>query len=180
MNTFFIADQHFYHSNILNFLKEDGQHLRTGFSTINDMNDYIIKSHNSVVKKNDKVYFIGDVIMKKSAWMYEIIQEMNGEKILIRGNHDNAKLNIYAKYFKDVRATHGMKTSNHRRLCLSHIPIHVDSLGNAFNIHGHLHHKEINDYRYINVGCELLNYIPISIQGISEIIEKRILENGTT
>ena len=61
--TFLIADTHFGHNNIINFLKPDGSKLRN-FLSIYDHDEYIIDKWNSVVKPEDKVYHLGDVGFK--------------------------------------------------------------------------------------------------------------------
>lgn len=162
MRTFFVADHHFWHHNILTFKSKAGTLIRDGFEDIDDMHDFIIEQHNKVVAPDDKVYFLGDVVMRNTAKWFKILEGMNGTKILIKGNHDNAKLSIYQQHFKDVRATHLLKAVVTKKInfkvILSHIPIHPESLGKNFNIHGHIHDKEIQDERYINVSLEQLPY----------------------
>ena len=51
---YFIADTHFNHANIIKYCN------RT-FKNTHEMNEYIIQKWNSVVKKDDTVYHLGDV-----------------------------------------------------------------------------------------------------------------------
>jgi len=173
-NVFFASDHHFHHENILKFLRSDGTQLRS-FNGIHHMHEHIIAQHNSVVKPDDKVYFLGDVCITKTAAGLEILGRLNGIKILVRGNHDECKLSQYAQYFDDVRGV------THRYgVVMTHVPIHPDSLdrwGN--NIHGHLHYKRVllpnghPDPRYINVSMECLdNYTPVSLAEINKRITK--------
>ncbi len=170
-NIFFASDHHFHHSNILTFRKEDGSPLRS-FSDVNHMNEYMVMQHNRVVMPSDKVYFLGDVTMGKNLKSLEIIGRMNGEKILIKGNHDLGKAEHYLQYFKDIRAVHQFDG-----LVLSHIPLHEESLSRwGVNVHGHLHYNRVKtaaghiDKRYICVCMEQLNdYTPISLEEIRAI-----------
>lgn len=57
------------------------------------MNEAIIKKWNKQVKPNDVVYILGDFIWNtvKSHEYRNIMQKLNGNKILIVGNHDDIK-----------------------------------------------------------------------------------------
>lgn len=165
-NIFLISDQHYSHANFLNFLDVAGNKIRPFFN-VEEMDEYMIFCHNSVVRPQDKVYFLGDVCFSLKT-LDRIMPQLNGTKVLIKGNHDNLKLAQYQKYFKDVRGSHQLD-----EFVLSHIPLHPDSLGRWAKgcIHGHTHEKHImldgvKDPRYINVCVEQINYTPISLEEI--------------
>ena len=175
-NIFFCSDHHFHHANILNFKRDDGTPLRV-FDDVNYMNEYMVMQHNRVVRPNDKVYFLGDVTMPKTAEALKILARMNGEKILIKGNHDTCKVSQYMEYFKDIRGVHHVDG-----FVMSHVPLHPGSLDRwGINLHGHLHHREVMidgtlapDYRYFSVCMERLNdYKPISLEQIKKITSTR-------
>lgn len=169
-NIFFCSDHHFYHQNILTFKRDDGTPLRE-FSDVNHMNEIMVQRHNERVRPNDKVYFLGDVTMSRNARGLEILGRMNGEKVLIKGNHDLCKPQQYLQYFKDIRGSHQFDG-----MILTHIPIHPDSLARwGLNVHGHLHYQvvrlplsQIPDRRYYNVSMERINYTPISLEEIKK------------
>ena len=171
-NIFFASDHHFHHQNILNFKREDGSPLRV-FDDVDHMNEYMVMQHNRRVRPGDKVYFLGDVTMARNAKSLEILGRMNGEKILIKGNHDLCKPEQYLQYFKDIRSCHQFDG-----MILSHIPIHLESLGRwGINVHGHLHANrvlmplsKIPDKRYFCVCMEQLDdYTPISLEEIKKL-----------
>ena len=62
-----------------------------GFASTEDMNEYIIASHNAVVKPDDEVYVLGDLMLGDSAKGIECIKRMNGRLHIVRGNHDTNK-----------------------------------------------------------------------------------------
>ena len=170
-NIFFCSDHHFGHANILTFKREDGSPLRE-FRDVDHMNEIMIQRHNGVVRPNDKVYFLGDVVMSKKSSALEVLARMNGEKILIKGNHDQCVASAYLEYFKDIRGSHQFDG-----LIMTHIPIHPESLARwGLNIHGHLHYNvvrmqlsQIPDRRYFNVSMERINYTPISLEEIRKL-----------
>jgi calcineurin-like phosphoesterase family protein len=164
-NIFLISDHHLSHSNILTFLNTDGTNLRS-FASVTEMDEHIIACHNSVVKPADKTYFLGDVTFSHKN--LHLLDRMNGEKVLIKGNHDKLKLSQYTPYFKDIRGSHQFDG-----MLLTHIPVHPESLGRwPCNVHGHLHSNIVRDnsgnpdYRYFNVSVERINYTPISLEQI--------------
>lgn len=169
-NIFFCSDHHFYHQNILTFKRDDGTPLRE-FQDVNHMNEIIVQRHNERVRPNDKVYFLGDVTMSRNARGLEILGRMNGEKVLIKGNHDLCKPQQYLEYFKDIRGSHQFDG-----MILTHIPIHPDSLARwGLNVHGHLHYQvvrlplsQIPDQRYYNVSMERINYTPVSLEEVKK------------
>lgn len=174
-NIFLCADHHLYHEGVIKFFRADGITPLRVFDNIHHMNEYIIYKHNLVVKPEDKVYFLGDVMCSKKATQLDILQRMNGEKILIKGNHDYLSLTAYQKYFKDVRGSYQLDG-----MLLTHIPIHPGSLSRwSHNIHGHLHsnvvldHNNHPDPRYFCVSMEHLDdYTPISLEQINKQLKR--------
>jgi calcineurin-like phosphoesterase family protein len=171
-NIFLCSDHHFGHKNILTFKKNDGTPLRV-FDDVEHMNQYMVMQHNRVVRPNDKVYFIGDVGLGKSSTGFDILRQMNGEKILIKGNHDIATAATYLEHFKDIRGSHALDG-----MLLTHIPIHPESLARwRINVHGHLHANRVRyedgivDERYQCVCMEQLDdYMPVAL----EVLKTRI------
>jgi len=170
MNIFLISDTHFGHTSpYTKFTREDGSMLRPhGSAEAGD--EAMIENWNKVVSPNSKVYHLGDVFMTtKSQEIDRVMYRLNGEKVLIKGNHDIAKLDIYARHFKDVRAYHVLAN-----LALSHVPIHPQSVSERWlgNVHGHLHHRCVEDKfgnpdpRYLNVSVERINYTPIALEEV--------------
>lgn len=176
---------HFHHKNILSFKLSDGVTPLRVFDDVTHMNEYIVMQHNRVVGPKDKWYCLGDVTMARNEAGLEILGRMNGEKILIKGNHDLAPAHQYLKYFKDIRATHQLDG-----FILSHIPIHTESLSRWDGcIHGHLHANKvkkdviaedggtfkIDDHRYFSVCMEQLeDYTPISLEALKQKAKFRL------
>ncbi len=154
-SVFLISDTHFGHYNIIKYCNRP-------FISSEEMDETLIENWNKVVSKEDKVYHLGDVGFKSFLRMEELFNNLNGTKILIKGNHDNFKLSQYAKLFKDVRGSHQLGGC-----LLTHIPIHPDSLSRwKANIHGHVHNDTLEDKRYVNISVENINYTPISLEQI--------------
>lgn len=175
-NIFLCSDHHFGHESMMKFTRADGVTPLRSFEDATHMNEYMVMQHNREVTPSCKVYFLGDLAMHKK--FLPIIGRMNGEKVLIKGNHDLAPTSEYLKYFKDIRGTHQLEG-----LLLSHIPVHPNSLGRwKGNVHGHLHSNvvtigdtSITDPRYYNVSMEQLDdYTPVSLEELKLQIKNRL------
>ena len=190
---FFISDTHFGHANMLKFTNYDGTRMRP-FDSIEELDELMIENWNKMVKPRDKIYHLGDVVYHCKN-RDQIMQRLNGEKILVRGNHDKDQLGWYMKYFKDIRATFHIDGN----YLLSHFPIHPDSKGRFVRgLHGHIHAQQVMreypvvtlegypdierepDPWYRNCCVEVNDYAPISFQLIKEetenLIKKGIIE----
>lgn len=184
---FLTADPHFGHEGVCRFTRNDGVTKLRPWDNAAEMNEAMIKNWNDRVRPNDKVYVLGDVAMNKNA-LNAAMPRLNGDKVLIKGNHDILKKNEYDKYFRDIRAYHVMNGC-----ILSHIPIHTESLARfGCNIHGHLHANEVRkprgvdaktgtvlysneiDPNYLCVSVEHTDFTPI----LFEDAMKRIVERG--
>jgi len=133
---FLVSDTHFGHAGVCKFLRPDGTKLRP-WDNPEEMDEEMVKRWNETVRPNDKVYHLGDVVINRKA--LKTLARLNGEKVLIKGNHDIFKLSDYIPYFKDIRGYHVMNG-----MILSHIPVHESNLYRfGTNIHGHLHSNRI-------------------------------------
>lgn len=168
-----ISDTHFGHEKTCTvFKREDGSPLRP-FSSAEEMDEYMISAWNDRVRPKDKVYHLGDVVISRK--YLSTLERLNGDKVLIRGNHDIFKLEDYTQYFRDIRGYHVMNG-----MILSHVPIHEQQLARfGCNIHGHLHaHRVMKDGkpdpRYHSVCVEQTDFAPI----LFEEVQKRIVAEG--
>jgi calcineurin-like phosphoesterase family protein len=155
------SDHHIGDTRISNYLDCNGKKNRP-FDTLDEMHQFIIDAHNSIVTPIDKVYFLGDVIINKQ--YFDILSQMNGHKRLVRGNHDIYDDKHYRQYFKSI---HGVKVIADKKIMMTHIPIFPNCIKNEWvNIHGHLHTHSIADNRYKNVCLEVIDYKPVNIESL--------------
>ena len=78
---YFTADQHFYHENII---KSVGR----SFANAEEMNHVLIQKWNERVAPEDEVYILGDISLKRYLAVSMILEQLNGKKYLVKGNHD--------------------------------------------------------------------------------------------
>jgi calcineurin-like phosphoesterase family protein len=155
------GDLHFGHENMAK---------KRGFETIEDHDNHIIKKWNSVVTKRDKVYLLGDITMEKAN--YTILKKLNGNKVVIGGNHDKpGHVKELLKYVSGVAGA-----IKYKGFIMTHIPIHKSELHRfRGNIHAHVHEKILKHKRYICVSAEAIDYKPLEIKTIT--INKNIFNH---
>ena len=146
---FFTSDTHFFHGNIIRYCNRP-------FDSIDAMNEGMIQRWNNRVGPEDTVYHLGDVVINRRA--LKTLARLNGDKVLIKGNHDIFRLEEYTPHFRDIRGYHVMNG-----MILSHIPLHPESLGRfGVNIHGHLHANRVMRYKTIKGG--VMPNIPLELE----------------
>lgn len=58
------------------------------FKSLEEMHHTLIKKHNNVVKPDDIVYNLGDILFGTFKIMRDVVTQLNGTQILLLGNHD--------------------------------------------------------------------------------------------
>jgi calcineurin-like phosphoesterase family protein len=172
---FLVSDTHFGHLGVCKFTRDDGVTKLRPWTDPKEMDEDMVRMWNETVGPKDKVYHLGDVVINRKAM--STLSRLNGDKVLIRGNHDIFPDVEYREYFREIRAYHVMNG-----MILSHIPLHPDSLYRfGTNIHGHTHANRVMkdgkiDTMYHCVCVEQTDFRPI----LFEDVIKRIKEEGGT
>jgi calcineurin-like phosphoesterase family protein len=172
---FLVSDTHFGHAGVCRFVRNDGVTKLRPWTDPDEMDEFMVQAWNERVRPTDKVYHLGDVVINRRA--LKTLARLNGDKVLIRGNHDIFRDDEYRQYFRELRAYHVMNG-----MILSHIPIHEESLGRfGVNIHGHTHANRVMkdgavDVRYHCVCVEQTDFAPILFEDVVKRIEA---EGGT-
>ena len=172
---FLVSDTHFGHAGVCRFTHEDTDVKIRPWTDPDEMDEDMVRMWNETVRPNDKVYHLGDVVINRKA--LGIMRRLNGDKVLIRGNHDIFRDEEYREHFRELRAYHVMNG-----MILSHIPIHPESLGRfGTNIHGHLHTRrvmmdngyrgQVIDPRYHCVCVEQTEFRPIRLEDVFKRIK---------
>lgn len=180
MNKWFTADTHIGHTNCA--LKW------RGFSSVEEHDELIIQNWNTVIKPEDDVFHLGDVVMGTFWTNIEKVKRLNGNIFLVLGNHDRIatryghsqkeyekKFDIYSEVFADWDYSLLMDVDN-KRLLLHHMPYdgdHVEEVrfkehrptpgGHDFLIHGHIHDLWDKKDNQINVGVDVRGMTPVHL-----------------
>lgn len=175
MSKFYISDPHFGHKDMISFCNRP-------FTSVEEMDEELIKRWNNMVSNNDTVYVLGDLIYKSDKSPEYYLDKLNGKKILIKGNHDGnflKKIDVN-KYFYSVYDY--LEISDEGRwVILSHYPL-LDWNGKyrgSYHLHGHIHNIESEALRYsnkepkmFNVSSDVINFEPMTLDQIIGCYEK--------
>lgn len=161
---YYISDTHFGHSNIIRFTHRP-------FKDTDEMDSTMIDNWNSTVTNDDTVYFVGDFSLTTPQRTQEILYSLNGNIVLIKGNHEKSALK--RKYCRDRFESihHYLEIEDDNKLvCLFHYPIESwrNKSRGAIHIHGHIHRKDIEPVNEsknkFNVNVEFINYTPTTLK----------------
>jgi calcineurin-like phosphoesterase family protein len=163
---YFIADLHFGHKNILTLCNRR-------FKSIEEHDDFIISSINSVVRSCDRLYILGDLGHKDDLLsLRDKLVRLNGNKHIILGNHDNLSHLVQLKREKiisDVKESKFVQVGK-QDIFLSHFP-HREwgkYYRGAWHLYGHCHNT-LEDFEHsTDVGVDAKGYIPWSFEQIEE------------
>lgn len=164
-NTWFIADTHFGHANIIEYEKRP-------FESVEDMDRAMIENWNSIVGKEDLLYHLGDVAFHKKDRIREILKELHGIKICIRGNHDLAPGKMMSLGFHACLESAYLRVGSHDCF-ISHEPLQL-SAANVWQLHGHVHSmwKVRAIDRKICLSVENWHYKPVSANELASIMDR--------
>lgn len=159
--TFFIADLHLGHKNIIEYCNRP-------FNSIDDMNIALIDNWNKMVGDDDKVFMLGDFALSSNENIIRWGKALRGKKVLVRGNHDRAPDTVY--YEAGFQYVYQYPVFWNQTFLLSHAPI-TTNIGEVINIHGHIHNNPIGDEcqtdnSFLCVSAEMVNYKPIDFKQI--------------
>ena len=179
---YFIADLHLYHENIIRFCERP-------FANVEEMNAALIRNWNQVVTQKDEVYILGDFIVRGSGEQAnEVLHQLNGKKYLIKGNHEHylKAPDFDTSLFESIN-DYAEISYNKRKFVLFHYPI-LEWSGyyrESIHLYGHVHNSKVSYFnellgpRAVNVGADLIDFKPISIDEIIELVAERVkLQEG--
>lgn len=158
---YYIADMHLGHENIIRLSKRP-------FKNVEEMNKILIDNWNNTITDNDNVYILGDMVFK-SPNPTELVEQLNGNKYLIKGNHDKSVLAQCPYLFKGIYDYFEVNDSN-KKIVLCHYPMAEwnESFKGALHFYGHIHNNHKNlTYKIMkdipkayNVGADIVGFTP--------------------
>jgi calcineurin-like phosphoesterase family protein len=171
------ADEHYDHytTSTRNIIK----YANRPFSSINEMNQTIIRNFNSMVKNEDETWHIGDFTLKGVGykhWFETMLKQLNGTHHLVLGNHDR----LHPWDYVEVGFTTVHTAVMLEEFILVHDPVAAITRRDRIFLCGHVHdlYKTLPGKNIINVGVDVWQFQPISIAYLRECIPEW-LKDGT-
>ena len=187
---FFTSDTHFGHSKIIDYCKRP-------FSSIEEHDKTLIQNWNNVVGQDDTVFHLGDFAYGNSQFVSNIIKQLNGNIILIKGNHDLRNMNptlynIFSDVVYQARILIDKQTVylNHFPfLCFEHGDINLYKDNYSIQLFGHVHSGPLTSSEDVNrlnilfptqydVGVDNNSFTPISFGEVEQIITEQLLSQN--
>lgn len=168
MTIYVTGDEHFSHHYILTYENRP-------YKNMNLMEQGIIDKHNQIVKPNDKVIHVGDFIPflgpDRKHYFTKIMKKYQGHGIhhLVLGNHDEAPFEFYLNI--GFVSVHSAMWFNYKgfRFVVVHDPakyIAIPKKENQIILCGHIHSLFKIIKNVINVGVDVWDYKPVSLDNI--------------
>ena len=163
---YFTSDQHFGHKNLL--LQE---YCNRPFSSVEEMDEEMIKRWNECVKHGDLVYHLGDFTLGVDVYKY--LSRLNGRIIFVTVPFHHDKKWISANPNKVIYPMQIIKPKD-MVIVLCHYPIAVWDRQHYGSVHlyGHIHNKEyVLPGFSMNVGVDHHNFYPVSLPQVTKHME---------
>jgi calcineurin-like phosphoesterase family protein len=192
---YFTSDWHIGHQNVIEF-------DRRPFKDLDHMHQVLINNYNATVGPEDLCYFLGDIGLGKGDIVAKVIQELNGCKVCVLGNHDKgatamrrfgfdvvvnmAALEVAGRlvtmthcplrgvWREDCSKMKGSVPGENWHKEFKHLMFSIPDFG-QYHLHGHTHkgpEERILD-RQMDVGVRANGYRPVSISVVESWIAKR-------
>lgn len=186
--TFVTSDTHFGHDREFLFGPR-------GFDNHVDHDNEVIRRWNEVVGPDDLVYHLGDVMLGDNEYGMNCLSQLNGEIIIVPGNHDTrTRLDLY-KTLPNVKVLttdiEGIETAaaaiikyKKYNFYLSHHPTTTSNLeksphlrAHLLNLFGHTHQQKkfYNDIPYqFHVGMDSNNCTPVLLDDAIQMMRDEV------
>lgn len=162
MSVYVTADHHFSHHNILRY-------CRRPFSSVEEMDAEMIERWNAAVSPGDLVVHLGDFALASRARITDLVDALNGRKVLLLGNHDRSATAMRSCGFDEVHKgcyeVEGLR-------CV-HDPSEADARASPgeTTLCGHVHDlwaesTRPDGARLINVGVDVRGFRPVALHDI--------------
>lgn len=171
MNYFFTSDTHYGHANIIKYAKRP-------FTSVEEMDEHMIRKWNEVVRPGDTVYHLGDFCFSNPGRALSIANRLMGQKFLVFGNHDKG-LRKDQSFLGAWARTHDMMDINvfNQKIILCHYAMRVwnQSHRGAWQLFGHSHGslKDDPNALSVDVGVDCWNYTPVSFDQLTERMKQK-------
>lgn len=179
--THFYSDPHYGHSNIIKYASRP-------FADAREMEATLIQRYNDTVSPDQTCLWLGDCSMRMDpAKFTQILDRLNGHKILVRGNHDRSPGAMAQAGFDLVLEQATMHIGG-RTCIICHYPYadvkhhkghdaryqdrRPKRVKGQILIHGHTHSHKKREGNAIHVGVDAWDYRPVTMDQVRELVQQ--------
>ena len=157
-----------------------------GFSSIQEHDEAIIERWNSIVRPEDEVYVLGDLMLGDNAHGIECLNRLNGYILFVHGNHDTGvRAELYSENkCTDLGYAFYFKYKGYH-FYMSHYPTFTANLEKeslkqcTINLFGHTHQQSnfYNDIPFMyHVGVDSHDCRPVLLDNALEEMKAKVIE----
>lgn len=154
----FTADTHFGHAGAIG-------RFRRPFRSVAEMDEMLVARWNETVGPDDEVWHLGDFALRLDAdRVASLLAKLAGRKHLVTGNNDGPAT-IHQASWASVQAYAELEVEG-VPLVLCHYAFRTwnKMYKGAYNLHGHSHGQLAGLTRQIDVGVDVCDFRPITLQ----------------
>lgn len=173
------SDLHFCHN-------KDFIYAPRGFDSVEDMNSAIVSRWNEVVKDDDEVYVLGDLMLDDNEEGIRLWNELNGIKHIVLGNHDtDTRIELYGNCPRtDIEGYAKLLKYRGYHFYLSHYPTLTANFDEnrplkekMINLCGHSHTSD----RFRDMDRSIIYHVELDAHGnrpvsIDEVIDDLLIQ----
>ncbi len=170
MPTFFTADTHFDHHNIIRYCQRP-------YQTVAEMNESLVEKWNSVVSPRDVVYHLGDFTLGDIRHFTRWASRLNGTIKILPGSHDRQWLKDFAPSdrLQVIAPLVSLEFPELRQgkypqvVVLCHYALRVwdRSHYGAWHLFGHSHGQLKGVGLSFDVGVDCTDFTPLSLETVA-------------
>lgn len=164
--TYFTSDNHFDHARVIPYCKRP-------FADVDEMNAEMVRRWNERVRPEDTVFHLGDFHMGPKERIRHWVEQLNGYKILVLGNHDRSPTvmrdaGFDFTYKSLIHMARGFDVLLAHKPDLSQNEAMAQGLGvtmtQRYMFCGHVHETWKRQGNVINVGVDQWNFTPVTLE----------------
>jgi calcineurin-like phosphoesterase family protein len=166
MKTFFTSDHHFSHANIIGFCGRP-------FRDVEEMDREMVARWNDRVGPDDVVWHLGDFAFGRFENITAFRQKLNGTIRLVLGNHDRSAARMKTVFGERNVMKETILVRDGVKLYLRHRPEprwaeimtpNESSRPIDYHLHGHVHDAYARRGGAINVGVDVRDFAPVTLE----------------
>jgi len=175
----FTSDSHASHRNIIKYCNRP-------FKSVEEMNAKLIENWNALIEPGGLTFHLGDFCFGTIENWKDFRSQLNGDIILIKGNHDKFQngqikhlfLDVFDFLEIDVKDEDAPNGWQHITLCHYALRVWNRSHYGAYSLFAHSHGTLPDDPNSLSfdVGVDCHNYKPISYNRVKEIMATKTFE----
>jgi calcineurin-like phosphoesterase family protein len=167
-NIWFSADYHIGHANIIKYANRP-------YKDVEEMDKTIMENFNNLIKKNDIIFFLGDIAFGEDLTRRILILMLQKAEVhFILGNHDH-------KYIKTIEALAGSINNlldieiDGQPITLCHYSMRTwnKSHFDSWQLYGHTHGRLPPVGKQWDVGIDNNRFLPVSYETLKRIMKSR-------